>query len=77
MPGRLTLLSKSASYLGLVVSDHPFSVCLMMLKQHLGIERNSLPLLAADSRSRIPIWMVITLRSFSSFSGSFLSYQYG
>jgi hypothetical protein len=65
MPGRLTLLSKSASYFGLVVSDHPFSVCLIMLKQHLGVERNSLPLLASDRRSRIRIGMVITLRSFS------------
>jgi hypothetical protein len=47
-----------------------------MLKQHLGVERNSLPLLAADRRSRIRTGKVITLRLFSSFSGSFLSYQY-
>lgn len=77
MPGRLTLLSKPASYLGLMVSNHPFSVCLIMLKQHLGIERNSLPLLAADRRSRIRTRMTITLPSFSSSSSSFLSYQVG
>jgi hypothetical protein len=49
----------------------------MMLKQHLGIERSDLPLLAADRRSRIRTGMMITLPSFSSFSGSFLSYQVG
>lgn len=77
MSYRLTLLSNSATYLGFVVSDHLFSVCVMMLKQHLGVKRNSLPLLAADRRPRIRTGMVITLRSFSSFFGSFLSYQYG